>query len=90
MSDVVMLRVLFGPLALASARDLVGNRRHDWLPPIAPPRGETRYSLEDLTPARVAAAFGGLEEDPDDERDEPSPPRRMRQSLPACLDWERL
>src|SRR5262245_28892705 len=37
MSDVVMLRLLFGPLAPASARDLVGNRWHESLPLIAPP-----------------------------------------------------
>ncbi len=83
MWDVVMLLPVVGPLASAGARDSVGNRRHESLPLIAPPLRETRYSLEGLTPALPAAAFGGLEEDPDDERDEPSPPRGMRQSLPA-------
>ena len=89
-SDVVMLRAVVGPLAPASAHDVVGNRWHESLPLIAQQLGETRYSLEDLTPALAAAAFGGLEEDPDDEWDESSPTRRVRQPLPACLDRERL
>jgi hypothetical protein len=89
-SDVVMLRLLVGPLALASALDYVGNRWHESLPLIAPPPGETRYSLKDGTPAHAKAAFGELEEDPGDESDEPAPPRRMRQPLAACLYRERL
>jgi hypothetical protein len=75
---------------LGSAHDDVGNRRHKSLPLIAPPSGETRYSLKDGTSALAAAAFGELEEDPSDEWDEPEPPRRKREPLPACLYRERL
>jgi hypothetical protein len=74
---------------LASAHDYGGNRRHESLQLIAPPPGETRYSLKDGTPALAVAAFGELEEDRCDELDEPEPPRRMSEPLPACLYRER-
>jgi hypothetical protein len=88
-SDVVIIGLLVGPLALASAHDHVGNRWHESLLRIALPPGETRYSLKDGTTVRAAAAFGELEDDPDDEWDEPAPPRRIRQPLSACLYRER-